>query len=90
MADGKRYGGVFVEPIPGTQLGNFHLQIDRYTPSIANRMARDYDSLMGYLKKDYKGLLGIVDDSLVDIKLWKHFVRLWGFSTPYYVTYKEL
>ena len=93
FSDNKPYGSAWVEFIPGSDAGNFHIEITKFSPSVFNRMQRDCDSLMDYISRDYPRLLAFVrreDVAHQDVHLWKQFVRLFGFSEPVYMTYKEI
>jgi hypothetical protein len=85
---GRYYGCVRVEDlIPAMEgVGNFHIDIIRFTHNTLNRMQRDEESLMGYIKNNgYTELISFVDASTVkngNVALWKKFIKLFEFDAP--------
>ena len=90
---GIKYGVAWVDAIPGSDAGNFHIEIFRFGLEIFNRMQRDRDSLFDYIRPHYQLLMAFVREEDVahnDLKLWKKFVRLFGFERPALMTYRGI
>lgn len=85
---GKYYGCIKVENLIPCQkgVGNFHIHITRFTHNILNRMRRDEESLMRYIRdRGYSEIISFVDVSTVkhgDIVLWTKFIKLFEFEQP--------
>ena len=83
---GKYYGCAYVEDLIPAQkgIGNFHITIARFSHNVLNRMQRDEESLMSYIKDlGYRELISFVDATTVkdsNIKLWTKFIKLFGFE----------
>jgi hypothetical protein len=84
---GRYYGRIQIENIPDQpKAANFHIYITKFSHNILNRMRRDEESLMKYIRDSgYDELLSCVDIVTVkhgDIVLWTKFVKLFEFDEP--------
>lgn len=92
----KYYGCVRIENLIPHQegMGNFHINITRFSHHILNRMQRDEESLMQYIKDNgYRELMSFVDITNVkhgNLALWTKFVKLFRFDEPKLFTRKTL
>ena len=93
---GKYYGSVRVEGLIPEQagVGNFHINIIRFSHNVLNRMRRDEESLMNHIKDvGYSELISFVDTTVVkggDIKLWTRFINLFNFEKPKLFTRRSI
>jgi len=91
---GKRYGTVRVEPLPDEKIGNFHINITRFSHTILNRMRREEENLMAYISQmGYIKLVsaaGIEEVNHGDLSLWSKFVAMFGFEEPKMFTTRTL
>jgi hypothetical protein len=83
----RYYGCVQIEDMsdqPG--IGNFHINIIRFSHNILNRMRRDESSLMSYIRDaGYNELISWVDSTTVkdgNVALWTKFIKLFEFDKP--------
>lgn len=83
----RYYGCVRVEDVPDQPgIGNFHINITRFTHNILNRMRRDEESLMKYIRNaGYNELISCVDSTTVkdgNVALWTKFIKFFEFDKP--------
>jgi hypothetical protein len=92
---GRYYGFVKVEDMPDQSgIGNFHIHITKFSHNILNRMRRDEEPLMGYIRDaGYNKLISVVDVTTVkhgDMVLWSKFIGLFEFEKPRLYTQREI
>ena len=92
---GKYYGCVKVESIPDfPERGSFHINIVRFTHNILNRMLRDEECLMKYIKQlGYDELISVVNTQKIkegSVNLWMKFVSIFNFDEPKLITGRKL
>jgi len=84
---GKYYGHVYIEHLPDQpDVGNFHINMTKFSHNVLNRMRRDEESLMSYIRDaGYNELISFVDITTVkngNIALWSKFIELFEFEKP--------